>query len=188
MAEAKKGAQGPSPQTILCLDESGFYLLPGVTRTWAPRGQTPILRENADWHRLSVISAITPEGKIYFRVQETSIKAADILAFLKHLLRQIPGRLLIIWDGVSIHRSQPIRDFLAAGAAKRIQLERLPAYAPDLNPDEGVWAHLKQVELRNHCCDDLQHLRREFRKATKRLRAKPRVIRGCFAGAGLAIQ
>ena len=70
-------------------------------------------------------------------------------------MRQIPGKLLVIWDGSPIHRGRAVKDFLASGASPRLQLEQLPGYAPDLNPDEGVWKHLKCVELKNLCCQSL---------------------------------
>jgi transposase len=65
-----------------------------------------------------------------------------VVAFLEHLLREVPGRMVLIWDGAPIHRSQVIQEFLANGAAPRLHLERLPAYAPELNPGEGLWAYL----------------------------------------------
>ena len=71
--------------------------------------------------------------------------------FLKHLLHQIPGKLLVIWDGLPAHRGEAVRSFLATGAAARLQLERLPGYAPELNPVDGLWQYLKNVELRNLC-------------------------------------
>ena len=77
-----------------------------------------------------------------------------------------------------------VKDFLATGAAARLHLERLPGYAPDLNPDEGVWRHLKRVELRNVCCRDLAHLRTELARAAKRLRHRPHILRGCIRHAG----
>jgi transposase len=107
------------------------------------------------------------------------------VACLEHLLREVPGRMVLIWDGSPIHRSHTIQAFLANGAAQRMHLERLPAYAPELNPDEGVWQQLKGVELRNVCCFDLPHLHHELRDAVKRVRRKPRIIQGCFQGAGL---
>ncbi len=107
------------------------------------------------------------------------------MAFLEHLRREIAGGMVIIWDGAPMHRSQVIREFLANGAAQRLHLERLPAYAPELNPGEGVWQQLKGVELRNVCCVDLPHLRAELRRAVKRVRRKPRIIQGCCQGAGL---
>jgi transposase len=134
---------------------------------------------------LSAISAISPEGKLYFHSQDRAINSADVVAFLEHLLREVPGRMVLIWDGSPIHRSYTIKEFLANGAAQRIHLERLPAYAPDLNPDEGLWQQLKGVELRNVCCFTIPHLRGELRNAVKRVRRKPRLIQSFFRGAKL---
>jgi transposase len=180
----QKGAEAQR-QTILFIDESGFYPLPSVVRTYAPVGHTPILREWWTHDHLSAISAISPEGKLYFHCQDSALNSADVTAFLAHLLREIPGRIVIIWDGSPIHRSHTVREFLANGAAQRLHLERLPAYAPDLNPDEGLWQQLKGVEMRNLCCFNLSHLRRELRDAVKRVRRKPRLIKGFFRGVKL---
>ena len=128
------------------VDESGFYLLPGLVKTYAPRAQTPILRVPLSWDHRSVICAITPEGKFYVMLQDRAFKGKDVVRFLRHLLRHIPGKLLVIWDGLPAHRGQAVKDFLCQGAAKRIHLERLPGYAPDLNPTEGIFHYLKYVE------------------------------------------
>jgi transposase len=117
--------------------------------------------------------------------QDQAIDSAAVVAFLEHVLREVTGRMVIIWDGAPIHRSRVIQEFLANGAAQRLHVERLPAYAPELNPGEGLWGQLKGVELRNLCCFDLPHLRRELRDAVKRVRRKPRVIEGFFRGAKL---
>jgi transposase len=183
LAGPQKGADQEG-RTIVWVDESGFYLLPGAVRTYAPRGQTPVLRLPLSRDHLSVISGITPEGRLLMLVQERAYKSPDVVRFLKHLLRHLPGKLLVIWDGAPIHRGQPVKDFLARGGAKRIQLEPFPGYAPELNPDEGIWNYLKRVELRNVCCQDLKHLRGELRRATARLRHKRDVIRGCAKQAG----
>jgi transposase len=184
VAGHQKGAQ-THQQTILFLDESGFYPLPSVVRTYAPVGQTPVLREWYTRDHLSAISALSPAGKLYFHAQDHSMNSADVVAFLEHLLREVPGRMVVIWDGAPIHRSQLIKEFLANGAAQRLHLERLPAYAPELNPGEGLWEQLKGVELRNVCCFNLLHLRHELREAVKRVRRKPRVLHGFFRGAKL---
>lgn len=154
-------------------------------RTDAPVGHTPVLREWWTRDHLSAISAISPAGKLSFHGQDHPINSADVVTFLEHLRREIPGRLVIIWDGSPIHRSQTIKEFLANGAAQRLHLERLPAYAPELNPDEGLWQQLKGVELRHLCCCNLPHLRRELRDAVKRVRRKPRLISSLFRGAKL---
>jgi transposase len=92
---------------------------------------------------------------------------------------------VVIWDGAPIHRGQAIKDFLTNGAAQRLHVERLPAYAPELKPGEGLWAHLKGVELRHVCCFDIRHLRHELCDAVKPVRRKPRIIKGCFSAAKL---
>ena len=120
-------------------------------------------------------------------MRDRSLRGPDVVRFLQHLLRHIPGKLLVIWDGAPIHRAQVVKDFLAQGGAARLWLERLPAYAPELNPDEGIWNCLKRVELRNLCCDDLGELRLELRLAAARLRHKDATIRGCITQCGYAV-
>jgi transposase len=170
--------------TLLFVDESGFYLLPGVVRTWAPLGQTPILRCPLTRDHYSVISAITPAGELYLALQEAAYDSLAVIAFLQQLLAQIPGKLLIVWDGAPIHRSKALKAFLAEQAAGRIWLEQMPGYAPDLNPDEGIWHYLKHVELKNRCCCDMAHLKAELLAAEERLRHKPDIIQACFVHAG----
>jgi transposase len=123
---------------------------------------------------------------LFLCVREQSLRSPDVVDFLRQLLRQIPGKLLVVWDGSPIHRAQPVKDFLAAGATKRLRVEQLPAYAPELNPDEGIWNLLKRVELRNVRCQDLAHLRDEVGLAAARLRHKRAVIRGCVRQCGYA--
>lgn len=159
--------------------------MPAAVRTYAPRGQTPILKY-PPWEHLSVISAITPEGKLYTYTQEKAFDGPAIVRFLKHLLHHISGKLLLIWDGLPAHRSQAVKHFLSQGATQRLHLEQLPPYAPDLNPDEGVWNYLKNVELKNLCCHNLQELRTELAKAIARLRRKSDVILGFIRQVRLA--
>ncbi len=175
-------------KVLVFVDESGFYLLPGRVRTYAPRGQTPTLRVCETRDHLSVMSAITAQGWLFTLVRtDESLTSVESVRFLKHLRTQLDRKLLVVWDGSPIHRGEVVKAYLADGGAKQIHLERLPAYAPDLNPDEGVWNQLKHVELRNVCCRDLAHLHHQFNLAVARLRRKPDLIRSFFVGAGLAI-
>ena len=100
------------------------------------------------------------------------------------LLRKLTGKLIVIWDGSPIHRGKVVKAFLVKGAAKRLHLVQLPGYAPELNPDEGIWNLLKRVELKNVCCRDLGHLATELLKAKDRLRHKPELIRSCVRQCG----
>jgi transposase len=149
-------------------------------RTYAPVGETPILRVPLTRDHLSAIGGITPEGRMFMQMQEHAYCAQDVVAFLRLLLRKIPGKLLVIWDGAPIHRAKVIKEFLANGAAKRLHLERLPGYAPELNPQEGVWNLLKRRELKNLSCPHLSHLRQSLVRAKERLRHRREILQSCF--------
>ena len=127
-----------------------------------------------------MISALTRQRRLLVNMQERAFCGADIVRFLRQVLRQVPGKLLIIWDGAPIHRGQAVQRFLGTKAGRRIWLERLPSYAPELNAAEGIWHYLKQVELGNVCCRTPQELRTELRRAVARVRHKPHVLAGCI--------
>lgn len=133
------------------------------------------------------MSGITPTGELFTLTRTDALKGTESVRFLKHLGNSIDRRLLVIWDGSPIHRNAEVKDFLSNGGAPQIHLERLPPYAPDLNPDEGVWQHLKHVEMRNLCCSDINDLSRELHLAILRLRRKPCLVQSFFAGVGLSI-
>jgi transposase len=154
--------------------------LPLLVRTYAPIGRTPVLRVPLIRDHLSAIGGITPQGRIYMQMQESAYCAEDVVKFLRLLLRKISGKLLVIWDGSPIHRAKEIKAFLAAGAAKRLHLEQLPGYAPELNPQEGVWNLLKRRELKNLCCPGLAPLRSAVVRAKERLRHRKEILQSCF--------
>lgn len=143
-----------------------------------------MLRVPLTQDHLSAISAVTQDGRLLLKVQRATIRGHAVVRFLKHLLRHIKGRVLVIWDGIPTHRAKEVKEFLRTGAGHRLQLEQLPGYAPDLNADEGVWNYLKQVELKNVCCHDMAELLRELRMAVARLRHKVTVLRGCVSQCG----
>jgi transposase len=124
---------------------------------------------------------------LFLQVREGAYDSVGVVGFLRVLLRKVPGKLLVIWDGSPIHNGQPIQDFLKGGTAKRLHLECIPAYAPDLSPDEGIWNYLKRVELANVCCRDLADLRTHVIRARERLRHKRDVIRACSRQCGYPV-
>lgn len=175
-------------RTLVFVDESGFYLLPGVVRTYSPRGRTPVLVEWQTRDHLAVMGGCTPSGQLYVLVREEALNGEHSIEFLRHLLRHAGERLLVIWDGSPIHRRAEVADFLASREGRGIRVAALPGYAPDLNPwDAGGWHHLKAVELHNITCLDLEELHLELHLAIGRLRAKPELIQGFFQAAGLAL-
>jgi len=168
-------------------DESGFYLLPGLVRTYAPKGETPVLREKQTRDHLSVMGGMTPEGKVYTLARRESLNGMHCIEFLSHLQKVAGERLLVIWDGSPIHRRVAVREF-AAQSKGTVRLEALPGYAPDLNPwDEGGWHHLKHVQMGNLVCRDLEELHEQFHLAVERLRRKPKLVLAFFNQAGLSL-
>jgi len=184
--EVKKRAK-KERRTLVFIDESGFYLLPEVVRTYAPKGHRPVQKEWQTHDHLSVMGALAPQGRIYTWVRQQPLIGLDTIDFLIHLLRVAGARLLVVWDNSPIHRRRELKEFLAAGAARSIHLEALPPYAPELNPVEWLWGQCKKVELCNLACLDLEELHMEFHLAIARIRQKPRLAEAFFAGASLTL-
>lgn len=155
--------------------------------TWAPRGQTPILRVKLTRDHLSAMGGTTLDGRLFLQIRQGSYDSQAVIGFLRVLLRKIKGKILLIWDGSPIHRSKELKAFLKQGAAKRLHLEQLPGYAPELNPEEGIWNDLKRVEMGNLCCRDLTHLHEELIRARERLRHKHHIIEACSRQCGYLV-
>jgi transposase len=173
-------------RTVVFVDEAGFYLLPGLVRTYGPKGETPILDEWQTRDHLSVMGGLTPNGRVYVLVRPVPLTGLHTVVFLKHLVRHVGPRLLVIWDRSPIHRRLVVKQFVDDQAGQTIWVELLPAYAPELNPlDQGGWNHLKHVELRNLPCLDLDELHLELHLAIGRLRQKPHLIQSFFKAADL---
>ena len=138
----------------MLIDETGLFLNPLVRRSWSLVGHTPVVG-GAGGHRqkVSVIGAVSvsPVAQrlgFYFATAVGGYFSADqVVAFLRDLLRHLRGKVVVVWDGGSNHQGPVIREFLKRN--KRLRLERLPPYAPDLNPVEAVWSWLKWGRLAN---------------------------------------
>jgi transposase len=182
VAGAKKNAARQG-QTIIFIDESGLSERPHRCRTWSPRGETPVLQYHFRWHMLSAIAGITV-WRFYFRLFPGTIRSPQVVLFLRHLLRHVPGQLLIIWDGLAVHRSRVVRAFVEAQHG-RITLARLPAYAPELNPVEFIWGHWKHHELPNLCPKDFGELSGHARRALRRMRRRTPLVEAFWHQAGL---
>jgi transposase len=142
-----------------------------------------VLQYHFNWKTLSVIAGIT-FWNFYFQIYPGSIRAPQVVRFLQHLLRHIPGRLLLVWDRLPAHRSRLVRDFLAAQNG-RVAMEYLPAYAPELNPVEYIWGYCKHHELPNVCPKDYAQLQGGTRRALRRMRRRPALITAFWKQASL---
>jgi transposase len=175
------------------LDESGFFLLAAVRRTWGPQGQTPILPAWDRRDRISVISAITVSPvrqrlNLCFRLLPTNCnaKAADVVDFLRLLQETVGGPLTVLWDRHGIHRKAGVvQEYLAKHPA--IVTEDFPGYAPELNPDEQVWNWTKRGPLANRAADDADWLFDQLIDALTELQQRPDLLAAFVDHSGLEI-
>jgi transposase len=182
VAEDKKGAEELGAH-LAFLDESGFLLIPAVRRTWAPRGQTPVHRHRVKRTKVSTISALTvsPQRQhlgLYFRcLPEANFDNVEVADFLRHLLRHLRGLVIVIWDNGRHHKGEAIRTLLRR--CQRLRLEPLPPYAPELNPDEGVWNQTRTT-LANGRPDDSRELAETLNETLLKLGLSQAKLRWCF--------
>lgn len=175
VAGDKKRARN-SRATLVFVDESGFSERPSIRRTWARKGETPILKLPFNWKRLSAIGALasTPAGRktrLFLSLREGNVNSEVVIEFLRNLRRHIRGRLIVLWDRLPAHRSNRTQEFIAA-QSRWLCVEYLPAYAPELNPVEPMWAYLSATDLANCCPEGLGDLAARTKKGARRLRRK----------------
>jgi transposase len=182
LARLKKKAR-QQRRTLVFLDESGLSTRPTRARTWAPRGQTPLLHETFNWKSLSIIGGLAL-WRFYFQIHAGSIKSPQVIEFLQHLQRHVPGKILLLWDGAPIHRSLLVKNYVATTRG-RLAVVRLPAYAPELNPVEYMWGHLKAHEIANLVVTQAWELSMEATAALRRMRRRSRIVSACYTQAEL---
>lgn len=167
-------------------DEFGFSFQEPFARTWAPRGQRPILRRVESERRgLSTAVGLTLSGKIYKRHFRGSLQSAQVVEMLKHLQRHVPEPLFLIWDRASIHKSRETQKYLDAHPELRV--ERLPAYAPELNPEELCHGNVK-AHLKNATPDSVREIRVLLDRGFARLRRRPDLLYQFIRHAGLVVK
>ena len=172
----------------MLLDETGLMLQPLVRRTWAPRGQTPVMYSWDRHDRLSVIAALSVSARrrrigLYFAVHDRNVKAEEFEAFLRQMQRALRRKLIVVMDRWSVHR-KAARSLFGDG---RFWIEWLPPYAPDLNPVEHVWNHTKYGDLANYIPDDRLDLELELDWSIDQTRKRPKLLRSFFHAAELKL-
>jgi transposase len=172
LARSKKNAR-ERRALIVFLDESGFSEHPSVRRSWAPRGQTPVLiHRHRKWSQLSAIGALgyrsDGRAKTFLWLHRGTVRSPEIVRFLKYLRRHVRRPVILLWDGLHAHRSRETTDYIQS-QTHWLSVQRLPAYAPELNPVEGMWAWFKGGVTANLCPDGLDSLKAEVQRGRRRL-------------------
>jgi transposase len=175
---------------LVFIDESGFMLAPIIRRTFAPRGKSPIIKVADPHGRISVAGAITVSpvrkrlGFLYHLLRDNSNFHGDsIVEFLDEIYHRISKPIIVLWDGFSIHSSEPVTQYLEQH--RRITVEEFPPHASELNPVDKVWFYVKYDRLSNYTPATLKELRRRMIQEFLALKHKSNVLTWCVLETGL---
>jgi transposase len=191
MATDQKGARAESAWLVF-FDESGISLIPPVRRTWSVRGHTPVLRHRMAWKRASMAAALgyhpdASKARLCFHLQLDSYDTDSLIGVLEQLKGFYTGqRVVLIWDGLSAHWSHKMRAHLDA-QRDWLTVERLPAYAPELNPVQYLWANLKGQELANCTADTVAEVADHAQHGIQRVCTSDSLVVGFLAHTGLSL-
>jgi DDE superfamily endonuclease len=188
-----KGARAESAWLVF-FDESGISLIPPVRRPWSVRGRTPVLRHRMAWKRASMAAALGyhpdgPRARLCFHLQQEAYDTDSLIGVLEQLAAFYAGQLVVLlWDGLSAHWSHRMRAHLAA-ERDWLTVERLPAYAPELNPAEYLWANLKGTgaELANFAGDTIAEVADQAQHGIQRVCDSDSLAVGFLAHTGLSM-
>ncbi len=168
-------------------------MAPLVRRTWAPRGQTPVLLQRTrSRDKVSMIATLTVSprrrrvGLYAALVVNANVNGERLVEFLRALLRHLRGPLMVIWDRLGVHRARAVKVFLSRHS--RVHTEFLPPYAPELNPAEGVWGYLKLNPLANYAADGAHDLALTALDHTRRIARRPSLLRSFIHASGLPLR
>lgn len=160
-------------------DEAGIHLTPTVGRTWGRQGHRPTVPVTGKRGCISAMSAITPEGRLFFMIPRERIKAAVFISFLKALLKECRRRkVFVITDQASSHTAKATKAFVST--QPRLRLFYLPPYSPDYNADEKVWDHLKNRQMAAHSATDTTELRKATIRALRSMQKRPKLVRSFY--------
>jgi hypothetical protein len=189
------GDQANAQRRRACLvffDESSLSLTPNVRRTWAPRGQPPVLVHPFNWKKASMAAAICygvrgGGAQLAFHVRAGNYDTDSLIQVLGELRRFLGGeKATLLWDGLPSHRSTAMRDWIRRQRSWLV-VERLPAYAPELNPVEGLWSCLKAVELANLASPTLAEVIDQAYRGIERVRRTPHLAYSFLRHTGLSV-
>ena len=166
---------------------------PLVRRTWAPRGQTPVLRLTAPHQRISAMGAMTIRRSpvrfgFHFELlpDNVNFKGPSVARFLDRLRHKLDAPITLIWDEIRIHSAEPVREWLSRHPS--VEVEQLPPYAPELNPVDYVWSYVKYGRLANYCPHDTVELRERVTAELTGVSKHPRLLRSLFMRTGLTLE
>jgi transposase len=182
----------PRSAYLVFIDECGFMLSPLVRRTWAPKGQTPIIKVMDPHSRISAIGAITispVRDRFGFQFKllpdNSNFSGFSIVSFVESVRRRLREDMIVLWDQIPIHRSRPVAAYV--DEHPDVVIELFPPYAPELNPVDYVWSYVKYGRLANFCPQGLVELRQHVTAELSALRRRPDLLSSFFRATGLTL-
>lgn len=164
---------------IFFLDEAGFQSDPPLGRTYGLKGKTPVVVTSGQRQSLNVISAVNARGEFWAATHTGKLNAEAFVAFLKDFMKGRRGKVFLVVDGHPAHKANRVAD-LVASLEGRLELHRLPAYAPDLNPDEFVWSHMKTNGVSTKPLKKNESLKDRIEEDLLRIHQNPSLVRSSF--------
>jgi len=165
-------------------DEVGFSFRDRPATTWGAVGRTPVLKREDKRRGLSCFCALTTSGKLYTIYFKESIKGEHVVVALRYIRRYVKGPVILIWDGLKAHKARTVKDYLCQD--KLIDVEELPPYSPELNPEEYCHGYAKE-RMRNSTPHNEQELLACAEREFNRIRRRPKLMQSFFAHAKLSI-
>jgi hypothetical protein len=152
-----------------------------LSRTYALRGKTPVITTSTEISlRLYMASAVCVQGELHYMVRNQPFDSKAIIEYMEYLLAIFQRKLLIVWDGASIHDSREVRTYLESKKQKELYLVMQPHYSPELNADEQVWNYLKHHKLKNTCNPTIKELKEKITSVMDGLQKQPGLIQNFF--------
>ena len=182
--QLKKRAKQRNAQ-LLFLDEAGIQSDPALGATWGKRGKTPIVRTSGQRQQINVVSAVSPYGAFRFILYPDKLNAEFFIEILKNFAKRSDRPIFFIVDGHPAHRANIVKKFVASMKGK-IELHFLPPYAPDLNPDEFVWNHIKKNGVSKKPLRQNESLVERVSDDLINLKKDPALIRSFFKAESVA--
>lgn len=153
-----------------------------MVKTYSPRGETPILPlyDTKGYQYVCIASSINADGKLFYQIRDNSFKGEGIIEYLKCLLKTTTRKILLIWDNATWHKSQNVIDFLNTELGKRLWVANTPPYSPECNPDELVWANLKNVQIPNRIAKNTTELKSIAHKGMTNIQNSTELVKSFF--------
>jgi transposase len=182
--ELKKRAKRLSAK-IFFLDEAGFQSDPPLGRTYGLKGKPPVVKTSGQRQSLNVISAVNARGEFWAATYTGKLDAEAFVAFLQNFMRGRSGKMLLVVDGHPAHKANKVKDYIKQ-LQGRLELHFLPPYAPDLNPDEFVWSHMKNNGVSKKPLKQNESLQKRVEQDLNTIKGNRQLVQSFFGAESVA--